>query len=1720
MLSKEQADQRLQPYLIAEEIRDQPGTRFASAIRKLPRKLSEITFPLCGWSKHGDAVAQVRSHYYSGVDYDCFAAYAALKRAEQLKILKIFFPAMADDVAATWDALRLGTYQVGYQRKAFRAPNQPELTLRAQAVWLYQAMHLAQHLQEDVLTPEWLATWFPHLHFPYYNTAGNLAATVIDAGGRRGAAMRELLFESGRNEHEIGGMGRHVLVGLMSSSQPECWEFIEKMLIAAQRQEGLRQSILEAVDFAHPNAFRRMLRLVLEADLVRFSAVARAVDVWLGMNWGATSVANLKKTLAQTLTLLEDESKQIAALNNGDAQQAYLALWTQAFLDVDTSLSPAESLLEHPNAEHRYAAVAHLRHLGLTAAEKLVWRASDDTELAVAARAAGLINQEWSPSGSDADGQRTDRFERLERLIARLPAHDLVVKPLVWPWTEGKVNRQQAANLLAQYLEDRPPTSLVPYLPAMDVWRRVAAVKLIAQQKKWDAITREAVVNLAGDSATDVRAACYAALEQVELTPAEIQQIEGYLTRKSADVRSGVLKLLLKQTDNQALDSATRLTTAKDANQRLGGLELWRVLAESGRQAPVCKEQARGYLAARPRAGQAEVRAVEQVLNAKSPEEVLTLDNALGLMDPTQRSPVKPPRLKKVKLITPAAIACLQDLDKLIDQHREAPIVTDTYNKQTMLLGAISYGFPYYRADKSPETERKRLPLVEVWESWFEERGKKLRDADGLELLRAERWLEATNGWSFEQYRKWALLKPERQPLLDVLQADAVGKLKYPQILGPVLRWLLFLHPSSNATAHLLDVAEDLCARVPQSDLENLCGQGKQPEIPPGMYFYGQQDEFWRGRYSAAHHWMANLQFQEASDENLEFSRYWQLLHWLDEPLPGAIRKRPDLSLLMQARQHNLANRHDVADELVGPRDDEGHGYGHAAHNFRSLSVLTSRKTSPETRRLLSEHPELSELVEQIRSIILESELERGELPTATTLPALSLQSLTGIETLIRLLTTLGKSGFKVVSSWQTAAQTQRAATLTHLVKITYPADDDTAAEFITRMKTAIKAQAFPEDRLMELAFLAPQWTRFIEDYYRWDGLAEGLYWFLAHMRFMWGSTAGEQAAESAGIEDETPAADSDAAEATTSDADDDNDDEPESRTVTPQKTLSAWERLILERTALTDIEREQGAIDVVWFQRVYQALGPKKWERLAQSAKFASNAAQAKKAQLIADVLLGKANLNDLIEGIEKRNLKDNVRLIGLYPLPTGTKRHAELSRRFGVLAAYGRYARTLSGLTKPDAMRALEIGLKNLASTAGYADALRLDWALGAGEWADLRSGSVSVEKDGVTVSLSLDESIQPKISIQRGEKVLKSAPPAVKKHPPIAELFERNRELKRQASRQKQALEAAMCRGDEFTAQELTELSQHALVAPFLERLVFVGDGILGYPVKKGKALRDHTGKLEPIKKSERLRIAHPYDLLQSGDWEHWQREAFQAERVQPFKQVFRELYVVTRQERETGDHSQRYAGQQVGPKQAYALWGNRGWNTNDGVFKVYYEQEMVVSVDFQYGIGTPLEVEGLTVDRVTFYQRHHHRALRLADVPPRIFSEVMRDVDLVVSVAHIGGVDPEASASTVEMRASLVRETCTLLGISNVRLKPPHVIIDGAIANYTIHLGSGTVQRMPGGALCVVPVHAQHRGRLFLPFADDDPRTAEVVSKILLFARDSEIQDPTILEQIRG
>jgi hypothetical protein len=159
------------------------------------------------------------------------------------------------------------------------------------------------------------------------------------------------------------------------------------------------------------------------------------------------------------------------------------------------------------------------------------------------------------------------------------------------------------------------------------------------------------------------------------------------------------------------------------------------------------------------------------------------------------------------------------------------------------------------------------------------------------------------------------------------------------------------------------------------------------------------------------------------------------------------------------------------------------------------------------------------------------------------------------------------------------------------------------------------------------------------------------------------------------------------------------------------------------------------------------------------------------------------------------------------------------------------------------------------------------------------------------------------------------VKSLPPDARKDEAVEALVERKTQLRRSSSRMRTSLEEAMCRGDAFSGESLVELTGNVILRPMLERLVFIGEGIAGYPVGGGQGLRDQAGTVEPVKKTETLRLAHPVDFLESKRWTDWQQDGFAGERIQPFQQVFRELYIPTSQEQADATFSRRYAGQQV-------------------------------------------------------------------------------------------------------------------------------------------------------------------------------------------------------------
>lgn len=203
-----------------------------------------------------------------------------------------------------------------------------------------------------------------------------------------------------------------------------------------------------------------------------------------------------------------------------------------------------------------------------------------------------------------------------------------------------------------------------------------------------------------------------------------------------------------------------------------------------------------------------------------------------------------------------------------------------------------------------------------------------------------------------------------------------------------------------------------------------------------------------------------------------------------------------------------------------------------------------------------------------------------------------------------------------------------------------------------------------------------------------------------------------------------------------------------------------------------------------------------------------------------------------------------------------------------------------------------------------------------------------------------------------------------------------------------------------------------------------------------------------------------------------------------------------------------------------KTVSALKGRR-WiaDYETGLKKVFYKDNIVVTMYALADWFSTSDIEPPTLEYVAFSDRKTYKALSIQEIPDIVYSEAMRDVDLAVSVAHAGSVDPEASHSTIEMRKVIMECNIDLFGLENVTVKGSHAFIRGKLGEYTVHLGSGVVHMTGVHQLNVLPVHSQHRGKLFLPFLDDDPKTAEIVSKVLLFAEDKKIKDPYLLEQMR-
>lgn len=109
-----------------------------------------------------------------------------------------------------------------------------------------------------------------------------------------------------------------------------------------------------------PRAFLRILRLVIEQNLIRFGAVVRAASTWTGLLFEAAKPGVTGKILLKLQDLLDKPEECRAVLSNGAPEDQYLALWSMAYFDAGQAIAAAQPLLKHPDVNHRFIAVFFL----------------------------------------------------------------------------------------------------------------------------------------------------------------------------------------------------------------------------------------------------------------------------------------------------------------------------------------------------------------------------------------------------------------------------------------------------------------------------------------------------------------------------------------------------------------------------------------------------------------------------------------------------------------------------------------------------------------------------------------------------------------------------------------------------------------------------------------------------------------------------------------------------------------------------------------------------------------------------------------------------------------------------------------------------------------------------------------------------------------------------------------------------------------------------------------------------------------------------------------------------------------------------------------------------------------------------------------------------------------------------------------------------------------
>lgn len=1621
----------------------------------------------------------------------------------------IIYPRRENDFYYIADHMQDWAYSESKYRRSLRTSDLEILCRNIMgAVYdLYEQDHIDADICDIIEGKNITEEQLYHKEYAYYNFCGmdEVVAAEIDMGNVR---MIKLASDIIMCESDI--LPDHMMFSaVVKCHNTELHEKLGRLLLAARLQEGLRQAICEKMDTGTKEAFFTLLDVILENNLIRFSSVKRAVGVWLGFIEEET--VKLERISDKSIELisdsLRDDKLREEYLASEDSMKIYIALWSIGFYDVGKMLEKIREYSER-GSEHQLLVAGYMTgqldnaKLSGSIAKQVIKAHKDnckalavymksfmplciveahtmlikDTPMGVSyERFDGTVRkyaslEKYFESAEEAE----EMYSLLMEIYKGISKRSIDFSPCIFPWNSEKLERSDIVErlaYLASALRDNDKIDeTAALIPQIDGGRGTVLELLLAQPET--DIQRRILTAEVCDKEEYTRRSAFKIINKAKISDENYAQLEEMLRYKNADMRSNCIHLLMKQEDDKLFETVSRLISDKKEEKRTAALDILICLSES-------EEHRSLFEKARPLAAVTEMTTTkEKILIERINPSSATAVEKLPVYDPnaSYTPMVSKKFLQECEKTFDEYFYKSSDIEdvikklvSLISEH-ETDEFADPYNGEVMTMRGYRHFRTNYKGEKFSD-----IPFRDMWEDFYQSQIKS-------PVMLYRMYIYLLSEGDHDEYSRECV-----KQLSKIIGEPFAAGGEYPHrlIMFEICDHLLKKHGDEKAIYNIAAYfACKLCTDLDSFVINAKDSRGIESKYSLLHCYQAQalldplrslgDDNFadiFAIKYSLA-------EKPQSVTSNVYGRKFYITGHFarvtLDagDYIKAAFNGVISVDFMYKMFFEKKYKYYYTEETFLGKALDYVSLVYAGIREYNAPVCTKSRRSVLAANYLKSfigknapkeytdTDKKLIGFTEKIYDTLIEevvgTELKRGDTETKYTADIGKLNRIYGADKLAAILSALGSETLDRRSYY---TKKTKKESLSHLLAVCLPLPEDNA----DTLRKAAEGTDITEKRLIEAAMYSPEWLPIVGEYLGWEGFTSACYYFIAHMN---------------------------------------------------ERFDDKRKAVIAKYTPLTDEELNEGAFDINWFKSAYENLGKKRFDMIYDAAKYISDGAKHSRARKYADAVLGKMNPDETVKTIADKRNKDLLMAYALIPI----KDEDDICTRYLYLQQFLKESKKFGSQRSASEKKAVETSMQNLSINAGYADITRLTLRMETKLIDDSRELFEDKEIDGAVFRLSVDASGKTEIICTKGGKALKSIPAKLKKNEYIVRLTDTKKKLIEQYRRTRAMFETAMEESTEFTVSELNILRNNPVVLPVIKDLVFVCGENLGF--LNGNELTDYSGNVTPLSDDDRVITAHPFALYSDGHWADYQKYLFENHLVQPFKQVFRELYVKTSEEAEM-THSLRYSGNQIQPGKTAACLKSRRWvaDVEDGLQKVYYKENIVARIYAMADWFSPADIEAPTLEWVEFTDRKTGKPLVIKDIPDIIFSEVMRDVDLAVSVAHAGGVDPETSHSTVEMRAALIGFTLPLFKLTNVTLKGSHAHISGKYGEYTLHLGSGVIHKQGGTMINILPVHSQHRGKLFLPFADEDPKTAEIITKVLFLAEDSKIKDPSILEQIK-